>query len=281
MDRPADPANAVSSHGLTVTPLTPVIGAHISGVDLRVPLTPGLRDEFHRLLLRHQVLFWRDQHLSTEQQVAFAETFGPILVFSSVTDPDPALPGVHQVQGSTVGWHIDASGRLHPPVATVLRAIDVPPAGGDTIWASGVAAYHRLSDELKAQIEGKYITHGAPESDRPVVAHPLVRTHPETGERLLYINLAPWFQPLILGLSAHDSADLVKRLTEEYLRPEYQVRFHWSSGAIAMWDNRVVQHTGTHDYGDYPRRMKRICLASFHPRPRRHVTDDHFTIAVF
>lgn len=260
--------DAVSSSGLTVTPLTPVIGAQISGVDLRDPLVPELRDEFHRLLLRYQVLFWRDQQMSTEHQIVFAEAFGPILIFSSVTDPDPLRPGVHEVHGSTVGWHIDASSMLAPPVATVLRALRVPPVGGDTIWASGVAAYNGLPDELKVQLEGKYATHNSghwdPGIDRPLVAHPLVRVHPETGERYLYINLAPWVEPLILGMSAHESTALVERLTREYLRLEYQVRFQWSPGTIAMWDNRVVQHTGTQDYGDFPRHLQRICLASFH-----------------
>ncbi|MGH3672288.1 MAG: TauD/TfdA dioxygenase family protein [Pseudonocardiaceae bacterium] len=264
MDRAGDTRDAVSSHDVTVTPLTPVIGAEISGVDLRERLTPELRDEFHRLLLRYRVLFWRDQQMSTEQQITFAEAFGPILVFSGVAPPDPAHPGVHEVHGSTVGWHIDASSALAPPVATVLRALDIPPRGGDTIWASGVAAYEGLPDQLKTQLEGRYATHRAPEADHPIVSHPLVRTHPETGERHLYLNLAPWVEALILGVSAHESAALVERLRQEYLRPEYQVRFQWSPGAIAMWDNRVVQHTGTQDYSDFPRHMKRICLASFH-----------------
>ena len=129
MGMAADTADANSAYGFTVTPLTPVIDAEISGVNLREPLVPGLRDEFHRLLLRHRVLFWRDQHLSTEEQVAFAEAFGPILVFSSIAPPDPAHPGVHEVHGSTVGWHIDASSMLEPPVATVLRALEIPPWG--------------------------------------------------------------------------------------------------------------------------------------------------------
>lgn len=264
----ANTPGAVSSAGLTVTPSTPVIGAEISGVDLCEPLATGLRDEFHRLLLRHQVLFWRDQQMTTQHQIAFAEEFGPILDFSSVTDPDPVRPGVHEVHDSTVGWHIDASGMLAPPVATVLRAVDVPPVGGDTIWASGVAAYNGLTDELKAQLDGKYATHNGPQADpgtdRPLVAHPLVRVHPETGQRHLYLNLAPWVEPLILGMSKHDSAALVEKLRQEYLRPQYQVRFRWSPGTIAMWDNRVVQHTGTRDYGNFPRRLERICLARFH-----------------
>jgi alpha-ketoglutarate-dependent taurine dioxygenase len=268
MDMAASATDTVSSYGLAVTPLTPVIGAEISGVDLRDPVGPGVRAEFHRLLLRYRVLFWRDQQLSTEHQVAFAEALGSILVFSSLATPDPAHPGVHEVHGSTVGWHIDASSMLAPPVATVLRAVDVPPLGGDTIWASGVAAYQGLPDELKAELAGKYATHSGghrePGTDRPLVSHPLVRTHPETGEQLLYLNLAPWEETLILGMSTQDSAALVERLRQEYLQPEYQVRFQWSPGTIAIWDNRVVQHTGTQDYGEFPRHMARICLASFH-----------------
>jgi taurine dioxygenase len=253
---------------LTVTPSSAVIGAELTGVDLGEPLTPALRAEIRRLLGLHKVLFWRDQHLSTAQQVAFVEAFGPVLAFSSVTDENPARPGVHRVRGSTVGWHIDASTRADPPVATVLRAIDVPPTGGDTIWASGVAAYAALPDALKAQLDGLYVTHGLrhdpePGAERPVVCHPLVRTHPETGERLLYINLASWNNSLIVGMSREESDALVAVLAREYLRPEHQVRFQWSPGALAMWDNRAVQHTGVHDYGDFPRRMERICLACF------------------
>jgi alpha-ketoglutarate-dependent taurine dioxygenase len=271
-----------SGSRVAVAPSTPVIGAEISGIDLREPLTLELRDELRRLLLRHRVLFWRDQHLSTEEQIAFAEAFGPILVFSSVAHPDPVHPGVHEVHGSTIGWHIDASGMAAPPVATVLRAVEVPSVGGDTIWASGVAAYEGLPDQLKAQLEEKYVTHtgahwvrGTDRPDGPLVAHPLVRTHPETGERHLYLNLAPWVEALVLGMSTHKSAALVDRLRQEYLRPEYQVRFRWSPGTVVMWDNRVVQHTGIKDYGDFPRHMKRICLASFHEscsqQPAGHV----------
>jgi alpha-ketoglutarate-dependent taurine dioxygenase len=264
----APTGSAEALTGLTVTSSTPVIGAEIGGLDLRVALTPQLRDELHRLLLRHRVLFFRDQYLSTAQQVSFAEAFGPILIFPSIADPDPVHPGVHEVRGSTVGWHIDASGMLTPPVATVLRAIEIPPTGGDTIWASAVAAYHGLPEQLKDQLGDKYATHGGghrdPGTDRPLVAHPVVRCHPETGERFLYLNLAPWVKTQIIGLNTHDSAALVKRLAEEYFRPEYQVRFQWSPGAVAMWDNRVVQHTGTQDYGNHRRHMARICLADFH-----------------
>lgn len=248
--------------GLTVAPSASVIGAEVSGLDLRDSLSSHLRDELYRLLLRHQVLFFRSQHLSTTQQIAFAEAFGPILPFTGNTDP--AHPGVRVVNGSTVGWHIDASGMIAPPVATVLYGVDVPPDGGDTVWASGVAAYENLPEPLKEQLAGRYVTHRELDGQNPVVAYPLVRTHPGTGQRYLYINFAPWVDPLILGMSADDSAALVAELRRAYLRPEHQVRFQWSPGSVVMWDNPVLQHTGTKDYGDHPRYMTRICLAHFH-----------------
>jgi taurine dioxygenase len=227
-------------------------------------MTPGLRGELYRLLLRHRVLFFRDQHLSTPQHIAFAEAFGTILIFNSVAPADPEHPEVHDIHGSTADWHIDASGTIEPPVATILRAVKIPAAGGDTIWANGVAAYQGLPDALKKRLEGKYVTHNAPDTEHAIVAHPLVRTHPDTGERHLYINFAPWVDPLILGMSRPDSDVIVNELRCEYLRPEYQVRFRWSPGTIAIWDNRVVQHTGTRDYDDADlRHMKRLCIARF------------------
>lgn len=259
--------------GVTVTHSNPVIGAEVAGVDLRVPLPPRLRDELYSQLLQHRVLFFRDQHLSTQQHIAFAEAFGPILIFRSVVPAAPQHPGIHDVDGSTVGWHIDASGRPEPPAAAVLRAVEIPPAGGDTIWANGVAAYQGLSDELKNQLEDKYVTHSAPDGEHPVVAHPMVRTHPDTEERHLYINLAPWTDPLVLGMSRSDSDALIDEVRREYLQPEYQVRFRWSPGAIAMWDNRVVQHTGTADYGEHRRHIKRICIAHFHRNQKPSVTE--------
>lgn len=265
MDVARGASGACSLLGPTVTPSTPVIGAQVSGVDLRTPLTRDLRAELYRLLLRHRVLFFRDQHLSTQQHIAFAEAFGPTLTFHSVVPADPEHPEVHDVHGSTVGWHIDASGLTEPPVATLLRAVEIPPTGGDTVWASGVASYEGLPRDLKDRLERKYVTHTAAKAGRPIVAHPLVRAHPDTGERYLYINLAPWVDPVILGMDRSNSDALVKELRHEYLRPEYHVRFRWSTGAVAMWDNRVVQHTGISDYGNgVDRHLKRICLARFH-----------------
>jgi alpha-ketoglutarate-dependent taurine dioxygenase len=249
---------------LTVTASTAVIGAEISGVDLRNPMTRQLRDALHRLLCRYRVLFFRDQHLSTQQHITFAETFGPILIFpNTAPNDDPRYPGVRDVNGSTVGWHLDASGQIEPPVATVLSAVEIPATGGDTIWADGLAAYNGLPAELKKRLQGLCAIHTDPDR-RPIVAHPLAPIHRYTGQRYLFINLASWIDTKILGMSAADSAALVSELRKQYLRPEYQLRFQWSTGAVAMWDNRATQHTGIRDYPEeVRRRLKRICIARF------------------
>lgn len=253
-----------------VTPSDSVIGAEVSGMDLASPMSPELRDEIRSLLARHKVLVWRDQHLDAAGQVAFVRSFGPILEFSSVVDESPEIPGVHKVRGSTVGWHIDASAGLEPPVASVLRAVVIPPVGGDTLWASGAAAYEALPEDLRTQLDGIYLTHGGahhlqPGSEAALVCHPLVQTHPETGERMLYLNSASWNLSIAVGMDRAASDELVQMLTEIYLRPEHQYRLQWSPGTVCMWDNRAVQHTGVHDYGDAPRHMERICLARFEP----------------
>jgi taurine dioxygenase len=196
-----------SESRLTVAPSTPVIGAEVSGVDLREPLTPVLRAELRRLLLRHRVLFLRDQQIDTGEQVAFAENFGDMLVFRTGSDPHPGYPGVDQVgihqvhpapqappseasRAQRFRWHIDASARLVPPAIIVVRAISVPPTGGDSFWSSGVAAYQGLPDDLKESLEGLYVTHDriwwqheGRDIDHPLISHRLVRTHPETGEK--------------------------------------------------------------------------------------------------
>lgn len=255
---------------LQVAPTGAAIGAEVSGMDLAQPMTAGRRDEVRALLARHKVLVWRDQQLDAAGQLAFVRTFGPILEFSSVVDEAPEIPGVHKVRGSTVGWHIDASAAAEPPVATALRAVVVPPSGGDTIWASGIAAYASLPGGLRERIEGLYVSHGGARhfsatSEDPLICHPLARTHPETGERLLYLNSASWNVSVVVGMDRAESDELIAQLSDIYLRPEHQYRLQWSPGAVAMWDNRAVQHTGVHDYGEAPRHMERICLARFDP----------------
>jgi alpha-ketoglutarate-dependent taurine dioxygenase len=272
---PTSPAGSDAT--LTVTPVTPITGAEISGVDLRVPLSAPLVAELRQLLCRHKVIFFRDQSIDAEQHLAFGRRFGSILRFPGVNQEHPDHPGL-QVIGSwrpparrpdggrfTGGWHIDASGLVVAPIASVLRAVTIPPVGGDTVWANLAAAYEGLSDDLKATVEDLYATDDLRQHFRergiayPLLARPLVREHPETGEKVLSVNFTQ--SPQIVGWSAERGAELLQTLKQEATRPEYQVRFTWSPGAIAMWDNRAVHHYAVRDYGDFPRRMERVLIA--------------------
>ncbi len=248
---------------LTITPASPVLGARVDGIDLRAPLEPARREQIRRALFRHRVLFFADQNLSTEQFIALATALGSILVFRSVVPTDARHPEVHTVTGSTVGWHLDASSLIEPPVATLLRAVAIPDQGGDTVWADGMAAYAALPTDLKTRLAGLCATHTAP-THSPLVAHPVTPLHPEVGRRYLNINLAPWVDTRILGMPAAASAALVEEIRTHHLRSAVQLRFRWTPGAIVLWDNRGMQHTGTRDYpASVRRRLQRICLARF------------------
>jgi taurine dioxygenase len=274
---PLEASERPAGDALTIIPSTPVIGAEISGIDLHTKIPSPRAAELRQLLARHKVLFFRGQSIDADEQLALGRSLGSILRFPSVRGEDPAHPGVQIVDNTeepsrrpdgrryTGGWHIDASGLVIAPFASILRAVRIPPVGGDTVWANLAAAYEGLSDDLKRTIAGLYLTHDVTQHfrergiDYPLLAHPLVRTHPETGERVLCVNFLQY--PQIVGWSADRSAELVQILHEETTRPEYQVRFRWSAGAIAIWDNRAVHHYGVRDYGDFPRRMDRVLVA--------------------
>ncbi|MGH3633422.1 MAG: TauD/TfdA dioxygenase family protein [Mycobacterium sp.] len=265
---------------LTVTALTPVIGAEISGIDLREPLTSRLGAELRQLLARYKVIFFRDQSIDADQHLALGRSFGSLLRFPGVNGEDAQYPGL-QVIGSwrpparrpdggryTGGWHIDASGLVVAPFASILRAVTIPPVGGDTVWANLAAAYEGLPDDLKLTLEDLYATDDLRQHFRergieyPLLARPIVRIHPETGEKVLAVNFTQ--HPRVVDWTAERSAELIQTLKEEATRPEYQVRFRWSPGAITMWDNRAVHHYAVRDYGDFPRRMERVLVAEPH-----------------
>lgn len=260
---------------LHITRLEPTIGAEIAGIDLRQPLTPALRDELRQLLLTHKVLFFRDQAIDTEQQIAFAKEFGELYVHPTTQQNDPTLPQAHLIEaqderklyGPRISgrWHTDTSWLLQPTLGAVLRAVDLPDVGGDTLWADAGAVYRALPDELRAEIDHLHVVHDFKKSldkvgyDYPILAHPLVRTHPETGEDGLFINFSQ--NPSVIGWTPQQSKQLIDRLLLEFNKPEHQVRFKWRPGSVAFWDNRSTLHYPVYNYGDYPRRMERVLIA--------------------
>lgn len=263
------------STALHVTRLEPTIGAEIAGIDLRQPLTETVRDELRQLLLKHKVLFFRDQAVSTEQQIAFAQEFGELYVHPTTQQNDPTRPHAHLIEaqddrklyGPRISgrWHTDTSWLLKPTLGAVLRAVDLPDVGGDTLWADTGAVYRALPEELRAQIDDLYVVHDFKKAldkvgyDYPILAHPLVRTHPETGEDGLFINFSQ--NPSVIGWTPEQSKQLIDRLLLEFNKPEHQVRFKWRPGSVAFWDNRSTLHYPVYNYGDYPRRMERVLIA--------------------
>lgn len=254
--------------GLDVFRLQPNIGAIVSGIDLAQPPTAGFVEDLRTALHTHGVIFLRGQkHIGFAEHLRLAEVFG-----TPIEDgPDPARPMITPVrsfagkrEGTASTWHTDGCYLPTPPAASILRAIDPCPFGGDTCWANAVAAYDGLPGDLKDRIADlrfysslaermpqKHDQFGSAEKwdelrDKyPPVTRPVVSVHPVTGAKALYVNLA--WSIRIEGVSDEESRALIDRLTAEYNRPEYQVRWPWEPGAVAIWDNRLVMHYGVPD----------------------------------
>lgn len=269
---------------LTIRPLQPTIGAEIEGVDLRQPLTPDLRDAIKAALLQYKVLFFRDQHIEREHQVAFAAQFGQLYTHPTGGQPEPEkFPSVHRIAAEDFSkyekvaaplwakdeikefYHTDTSWRLVPTWGAVLRALHLPEVGGDTVWVDAGLAYRDLPDEVKQRLEGLYVTHDFRGSlaraghDYPLVAHPIVRTHRETGEKILWADFTK--HPNIIGLDRAESKELLQLIVDQYRKLEFQVRFSWRPGSIAFWDNRAAVHYAVRNYGDFPRLLERVLIA--------------------
>jgi taurine dioxygenase len=269
---------AAPSAELEIRPLQPTIGAEVAGVDLAQPLSDATRDAIKAALLRYKVVFFRDQSLDDGQQAAFAARFGPLYFHPSSKRADNVTP-IHRIAATDFaartltpdptsvesGYHTDTSWRLVPTWGAVLRAVDLPPVGGDTIWVDANLAYDGLDEALKQRLEGLHVTHdfrGALVSaghDYPIVAHPIVRTHRETGQKILWVNFTQ--RPHIIGLDIAESKELLSAILAQYKKPEHQVRFSWRPGSVAFWDNRAAVHYAVRNYGDYPRLMHRVLIA--------------------
>jgi alpha-ketoglutarate-dependent taurine dioxygenase len=267
---------------ITVRRLQPTIGAEITGVDLAQPLSTAERDEIKAAILKYKVVFFRGQDLDREQHAAFARQFGPLYISADSKKADASkVPPAHLItRGSrnkneelfvserAEGWdiyHTDTSWRLVPTWGAVLRAVTVPEVGGDTIWVDAGLAYHRLPEDVKERLEGLFVTHDyrpallAAGYDYPIVAHPAVRTHRETGKKILWVNFQE--HPWIVGLGREEGREILELVHNQYRKPEYQVRFHWEPGSIAFWDNRATVHIAVINYGYAPRLLERILIA--------------------
>lgn len=276
---------------LDIRPVTPVIGAEIYGIDLRQPLTEETTAQLTRAIHRWKVLFFRGQDITDEQFLAFGRTFGPLTPAHPIAEGLPEHPEIWERKAADYkryrgdnsvptarpprdykGWHIDITFVANPNKYSILRGVDIPAYGGDTLWANLVSVYEGLSPKIKTLIDDLKAVHGTSSYDSsdkgngrkkgPFVAlHPLVRVHPETGEKAVFFN--PGTTTHIVGLRERESQAILDLLAEEVTRPEYQVRFHWTQNAIALWDNQATAHAGPIDYAhfDLPRVVRRITVA--------------------
>lgn len=265
-----------------VRPLGPVTGAEIHGVDLREEISEELRAEIHRALLEFKVVFFRDQPITSERQQEIARMWGELETNPFIDQGDDAVvarfakgkmpPSYENV------WHTDVTWRREPALGALLRLVEVPPQGGDTMWADMAAAYDNLSEDVKARIDGAVAEHDvipgfARFLDRerllewqdrfPPVHHPVVRTHPETGRKTLFVNVS--FTTRILGMEREESDALLRHLFQQAHVPEYQVRFRWEKNSIAFWDNRATQHYAVNDYHPHPRVAERVAIVGDRP----------------
>jgi taurine dioxygenase len=265
-----------------VKPLTPGIGAEIHGINLADELPDEAIAEVRAALLDHKVVFFRDQQLTRAQHIAFARRFGDLEIHPA-TPEGQADPEVLRItyddkrKGEENHWHSDVTWREQPSLGSILRAIELPEVGGDTLFADMEAAYAGLSSGTQqwlctltavhdiARVFAKRLSREAEElrAKYPPQEHPVVRTHPETGRRSLYVNTA--FTSHIVGLSRKESEWLLEHLYSQARIPEYQCRFRWEPGSLAFWDNRASQHYAASDYFPARRSMERVTIAGDRP----------------
>ena len=285
---PARVASGVLHATPIVEPLTCSIGAEVGNIDLGVASRdPALMGEIRSLLLKHKVLFFRDQDITRAEHVAFARHFGE-LEDHPVAGSDPDHPGLVRIYKSPDApndryenaWHTDATWREKPPFGCVLRCVECPPVGGDTMWANMALAYEKLPEHIKTQIAGLRARHSleatfgaampiekrlALKAQFPDAEHPVVRTHPETGEKILFVNaFATHFTNFHTAANvrygqdyAPGAAQLLQYLVGQAQIPEYQVRWRWRANSVAFWDNRATQHYAVMDYPPCHRKMER------------------------
>ncbi|TWP52077.1 TauD/TfdA family dioxygenase [Lentzea tibetensis] len=287
---------AVQEKTITVRPIAGHIGANISDIDISQPLDKDTIQALKNALHAHKVIFFRDQELDHAAQIAFGRQFGELTYAHPHDDAPPnGHPEIFTIDPRRYeerygkdfkeqtrkrqysyfsGWHTDVTAAVNPPAASILRAEVVPEVGGDTTWTNLVAAYNGLSDQLKSFVDTLRAEHrygGASKVDEGAYAkrvndnllvaeHPVVRVHPVTGEKGLFVN--PGFTSHVVGVSPHESKAILDLLYGELTRPEYTVRFRWEPGSVAFWDNRATAHLAPRDleHLDVQRTLHRVTL---------------------
>ena len=273
---------------MDIRPIAGALGAEILGPDLRQPLDADTVARVRRALLDHLVIFFRDQDLTPDQFLRFAGYFGEPIEYPFV-NPLPGYPKIipvikleHERVNFGGIWHSDTTYLAEPPMGSLLLAREVPPRGGDTMFASMYRAYETLSDGMRRLLAGLTAVNSSSKADTTrtredrmrsdgktdvqefVAEHPVVRRHPETGRPSLYVNVAHTVR--FAGMTEAESAPLLAFLFEHQSRPEFTCRFAWRPGSIAFWDNRAAQHNPINDYHGHRRVMHRITLAGDRPR---------------
>ena len=268
---------------ITVDKLTPIVGAEIGGVDLGQPLSNRQQDEIHRALAENLVIFFRDQTITSEQHLAFGRLFGELMIHPAAPhiEGHPELLRIYADKDSPrangESWHSDVSCEPEPPMGSILRIEQCPPKGGDTLFASMYAAYEALSDRMKAYLDGLQAVHDGEHvyrgtysnfgvKDKPAyprAEHPVVRTHPVTGRKCLFVNRG--FTTRILGLPLDESDAILGYLFEHAANPLFQCRFRWRPSSVAFWDNRCVQHRAMWDYWPHTRAGARVTVKGDRP----------------
>ena len=269
---------------LTLTPLSAALGAQIEGVDLTQPLSVEQREAIEQALLKHQVIFFKNQSINPQQQARFAANFGDLHIhpiYPNIPEQPEVLvldTAVTDVRDNAV-WHTDVTFLPTPAMGAVLSAKQLPAFGGDTLWASGIAAFEGLSAPLQQLLDGLTATHdftksfplerfgSTPEDfarwdqtrkNNPPLSHPVVRTHPVSGRKSLFVNEG--FTTRINELSEAESDAILTLLFAHATRPEYTIRWRWQENDVAFWDNRVTQHYAVDDYRPNRRVMHRATI---------------------
>ena len=278
----------MAANGIEVRRLSGALGAEVLGIDLG-EAGDNVIAEIRKVWLDHGVIFFRDQDLPPAKFLDVAKKFGEVVEYPFVKGIEgfpeiiPVVKLEHETKNFGGIWHSDTAYLDKPPMGTMLIAREVPPYGGDTLFASGTLAYETLSDGMKRMLEGLIaINHsakadvtrtredrvrdgGKAEAKKEYISeHPVVRTHPETGRKALYVNVGHTVR--FKDMTEEESAPLLNYLFQHQIRPEFTWRFSWRVGSMALWDNRCVLHNPINDYQGYRRVMHRITLAGDKPR---------------